>query len=85
MIDIIGMLSYAILKNLWWSINLDIYLLVDKKIHERAGKGLKDVCRSLPDLGVGESEITPGFLLPAKCKFSKSGNDSGHQLCKLFN
>jgi len=42
-------------------------VLVDKIVHDGAGPFLRQICSSLPPLGIGGVEITPAFELPAKC------------------
>lgn len=39
---------------------------VDAAIHEAAGEGLYAACRGFGELGVGETVLTAGFLLPCK-------------------
>jgi hypothetical protein len=52
--------------------NSDLFcLLVSKIIHSEAGPLLQQFCAKLPPLQVGDVQITPGYLLRAKCKWMK--------------
>lgn len=53
--------------------NMIGYSGVDLAVHTAAGKGLDELCRRLPPLGLGEVRVTPAFNLDAKYIIHTSG------------